>query len=85
MKTSHQLAKELLALPDLPISVEMWCRETPVPKLVDHGEKEIMLCYERSREPNLDVLWKTPFILARQKVNKISEQAWMNWREGINK
>lgn len=25
MKTTHQLARELLALPDVPVKVEMWC------------------------------------------------------------
>jgi hypothetical protein len=26
MKTTHELARELLTLPDVPLVIEMWCR-----------------------------------------------------------
>lgn len=33
MKTTHQLAAELMALPDVPVVVEMWTRDEPFAKM----------------------------------------------------
>lgn len=57
MKTSHQLARELLELPERTIRVEMWGGETPIPQVTDWNEDGdfvepgkgcVILAYERS-------------------------------------
>lgn len=42
MKTSHQLAAELLALPDLPLSVDRWGGEDIEIHHRDHSDGEVI-------------------------------------------
>lgn len=48
MKTTHELGKELLALPNVPVVVEYWCsdnRQEPVPLMTEYDpEGTAMIC-----------------------------------------
>lgn len=38
MKTTHQVGRELLALPDVPLHIEYWCRlegDEPIPQMTE--------------------------------------------------
>ena len=48
MKTSHQLARELLELPDLPVYVIRWGEETPVPNVQEWDDGEVIALSPKS-------------------------------------
>jgi len=50
MKTTHQIARELLALPDIPLLIEGWYR-------MDHHE---MAASITDYDPNRAILWQKP-------------------------
>ena len=60
MKTTHQIAAELLALPDVPPKVEMWClldRDEMVAKMAEYenedGTRDAFITWQRKQTPSL--------------------------------
>ena len=67
MKTTHRIARELLALPDVPLHIEGWCRmdnREMVAELTDYSDQEAILWQKPLHplyEPVLDtrgVTWR---------------------------
>ncbi len=52
MKTTHQIARELLELPDVPLQIEMWCRMEGHETAVDFRE-----------EDETAIIWQKPITL----------------------
>ena len=57
-KTTHQMAAELLALPDVPLEIEMWCRMDgyeQVAKMTEYDpDGTAIICMERFTPDDLD-------------------------------
>lgn len=43
MKTSHQLARELLNLPDVPVKIHLWPTEVPPEASMIYGETKVWI------------------------------------------
>ena len=50
MKTTHQMAAELLALPDIPLGIEMWCEM----------ENHEMTASITEYDPERAIIWQKP-------------------------
>ena len=60
MKTTHQIAKELLGLPDVRLCVEMWCLqdyEEIIAKMAEYenedGTQDAFITWQRKQPPSL--------------------------------
>ena len=59
MKTTHQMAGELLALPDVPLVIEMWCRMSDhemVAEMTEYDSEGTAIIWQK---PNPKPVWDT--------------------------
>lgn len=53
MKTTHQVARELLALPDVPLKVELWCGwDNPKAVMSQYDPEGTAFIVDESQERN---------------------------------
>lgn len=62
MKTTHQLAKELLALPDVPLEVEGWCGGDIIAKMTRYDPEGTAILVEPREPMELDPSFKWKFV-----------------------